>query len=402
MNRSRDLKQRLHLIVTTILWVGVVINDETVPKQTIKGHLGGKWKGQIQDQLMSQMGILVQPSFVTFQRKQFFTYSRIFRLIRLMQPSQMFPLYNVAFQFLKQSISCYGLGALISQSSMEEWQLSLAPSRGDLWQRNQWPNQGFQVSTFLTLSFQEPEEAFLTPKMPPALNVRFRVETTGVPYPRFLSRISWAYIPGWARHWITMTSNFAKMPDSKPWSKMKKIWLTVWDLDSTSLGVHFFICKWSWTDCPPPWALEFEHSMASNIHLHVHFVFPFLIHLHAGKQSAGTFYVDLNWCEFERCMFIKVLIKLHLMCKNPNPSKFKKLSRAIIISRLAGSELSTMLHYRPLLSTPVSQTRTGLGWNSRKPDTSIRLNLSDPKRPCSANALPFNSAEMSPTPRSLS
>lgn len=66
-------------------------------------------------------------------------------------------------------------------------------------------------------------------------------------------------------------------------------------------------------------------------------------------------------------MIIKVLIKLHLMCKNSNPSKFKKLSRAVIISRLAGSELSTMLHYCPLLSTPVIQTRTGLGWNSGNP-----------------------------------
>lgn len=48
-----------------------------------------------------------------------------------------------------------------------------------------------------------------------------------------------------------------------------------------------------------------------------------------------------------------MLIKLHFMCKNPDPSKLKQIIKNHIILKLAGNELSSILHYCPSpLSAP--------------------------------------------------
>lgn len=83
---------------------------------------------------MPKLGILVKPHFVTSEKKtttQFIINTTIFRLIRLMQPSQMSSLYDVAL-VSKPSIPRYRLEASTSQMSMEESQSLCAPSRGDV------------------------------------------------------------------------------------------------------------------------------------------------------------------------------------------------------------------------------------------------------------------------------
>lgn len=110
------------------------------------------------------------------------------------------------------------------------------------------------------------------------------------------------------------------------------IWFTVQALDSTSRGPHFSVCKGSWADRPPinPWVWTLCGFTYISAHQSNSSLPPPPIHLHIGKQS-GCILCASECMGMQSSTIINMLITLHFMCKNSNPSKLKEIIKNHVI-----------------------------------------------------------------------